>query len=61
MEKRKQDNWYRVVDHNGKPTTEYIFASNIQEARKIFKSDPRYAKYRYFGRLERVYNGGVRG
>lgn len=49
----------------GRHTNNYVFASNITEARKKFKSDPSYAelykKYGYFGTLQRVYNGGVRG
>lgn len=63
--KNKQDNWYRILDGMGRPTNHYVFASNITEARKKFKNDPQYAelwkKYGYFGSLQRVYNGGVRG
>lgn len=63
--KKKQDNWYVIIDSMGRRTNNYIFANNITEARKKFKTDPQYAelykKYGYFGSLKRVYNGGVRG
>ena len=63
--KKKQDNWYAIIDGMGRHTNNYVFASNITEARKKFKTDPQYAelykKYGYFGSLKRVYNGGVRG
>lgn len=63
--KKKQDNWYVIIDSMGRHTNNYVFASNITEARKKFKTDPQYSelykKYGYFGSLKRVYNGGVRG
>lgn len=62
---KKQNNWYVITDCNGKETGYYVFASNMKEAMKIFKTNENYKelykKYGYFGQLRRVYNGGVRG
>lgn len=38
------------------------YASNKAEAMKLFKADTvNYRKYGYFGKLSRIYNGGVYG
>lgn len=62
---KRQENWYEILDSKGLGTGNYVFASNIQEAKKKFKTDEcykqLYRKYGYFGKLQRVYNGGVRG
>lgn len=58
----KQKHTYQIYDCMGRDTGIYYTASNKQEAMKIFKSDTEnYRKYSYFGKLSRVYNGGVYG
>ncbi len=55
----KQQNWYTITTASGKESTIRIIASNIKEANKIAKE--KYRNEIYFGKLKRVYNGGVMG
>jgi len=54
-----QQNWYTITSASGKETTIRIIASNMKEAMKIAKE--KYRSQIYFGKLKRVYDGGVRG
>jgi hypothetical protein len=45
----------------GRPTTIGYFASNINDAFKMFKADVANFRKYYYGKLKRSYNGGVRG
>ena len=61
MKTTEQANTYEVKDSMGRPTQIYYVASNIKDAYRLFKADKaNYSKY-YYGKLTRVYNGGVRG
>ena len=60
-QKIEQSNCYNVIDSMGRPTSIYYFASNIQEAKKLFKSDSVNYNKHYYGKLTRGYNGGLRG
>ncbi len=54
-----QQNWYTITSASGQETTIRIIASNMKEAMKIAKE--KYRTQIYFGKLKRVYDGGVRG
>ena len=56
-----QTNYYNVIDSMGRPTTVGYFASNINDAFKMFKADVANFRKYYYGKLKRSYNGGVRG
>lgn len=61
-ETKKQVNTYVVYDCNGMNTGVCYQASNKKEALRIFKADTEnYKKYGYYGKLSRMYNGGVYG
>ncbi len=59
--KKKQFNWYAIWSQ-GVNTHEFVFASNIEEARTKFKTYPQYAelykKYKKGYKLKRVYMTG---
>jgi hypothetical protein len=59
--KVEQSNHYKVIDSMGRPTEIYYFASNINDAYKMFKADSINFRKHYYGKLKRAYNGGVRG
>lgn len=62
METRKQSNSYAVYDCMMRDTGIRYYASNKQEAMKLFKADTEnYKRYGYFGKLARWYDGGVYG
>jgi len=57
----EQKNYYEIIDSMGRRTKINYCASNITEAYQAFKADTaNYRKYGY-GKLKRIYNGGVRG
>jgi len=61
-ESKKQVNTYAIYDCMGRLTDVRYYASNKAEAMKLFKADTvNYRKYGYFGKLSRIYNGGVYG
>lgn len=57
----EQSNTYNVIDSMGRTTDIYYCASNIKEAFKMFKADNENFQKYYYGKLQRCYNGGVRG
>jgi hypothetical protein len=57
--KQTQHNTYKIISSNGKESNIYVFASNINEAHKIVKSEHKNIGIYY--KLKRCYNGGVRG
>jgi len=61
MKTTEQANTYEVKDSMGRPTQIYYIASNIKDAYKLFKADKANYSKHYYGKLVRVYNGGVRG
>ena len=61
-ESKKRVNTYAIYDCMGRLTDVRCYASNKAEAMKLFKADTvNYRKYGYFGKLSRIYNGGVYG
>lgn len=59
---KKHRNTYYVFDSSGRDTGIRYYASNKDEASKLFKDDQEnYKKYGSYGKLSRSYNGGVYG
>lgn len=56
-----QDNTYAIYDSMGRDTGIRYYASNKQEALKMFKADKANYSKHYYGKLSRCYNGGVYG
>ena len=54
-----QSNFYTITDASGNRTNVIFNASNLKEAVKIAKL--MYPNLCYFGKVKRIYNGGVRG
>ncbi len=54
-----QQNWYTITDAMGNRSKITIIASNLKEAVKIAKKD--YPNQCYFGKVKRIYNGGIMG
>jgi hypothetical protein len=60
-QKIEQSNCYNVFDSMGRPTNIYYFASNLNEAFKMFRADTANFQKHSYGKLKRGYSGGVRG
>lgn len=60
--KNKQVNTYQVMHSDGVVILDYIFAQNLQEAKKIAVENAKTKNYEtsYF-KVARCYNGAVRG
>jgi hypothetical protein len=54
-----QQNTYTITNANGSNSEIVIIASNLKDAVKIAKKE--YPNKCYFGKVKRIYNGGVRG
>lgn len=54
-----QSNFYTITDASGNRTNVIFNAQNLKEAIKIAKL--MYPNLCYFGKVKRIYNGGVRG
>ena len=55
-----QSNLYQVIDSMGRPTQIYVGASNMNEAYKEARKIEKQIGSRYY-KLQRCYNGAVRG
>jgi len=53
--------YYRVIDSMGRPTDIEYAAENIKDAYSQFRADRKNYSRHAYGKLQRVYNGGVRG
>jgi hypothetical protein len=61
-QKTEQSNTYQVLWSDGLTVIDYIFASNLQEAKKIAKENAKTKNYKTaYYKVARCYNGGVRG
>lgn len=59
-QKIEQANWYVIYDSMGRRTELYVLASNIQDARReARKIEDKIGSVYY--KVQRCYNGGVRG
>jgi hypothetical protein len=58
--KIEQSNYYNVIDSMGRRTEIYVIASNIKEAYAEAKKIQNQIGSAYY-KLQRCYNGGVRG
>jgi len=57
-----QENQYQVVYSDGKRILDYIFASNLKEAKKIAAENAKTKNYgTAYYKVARCYNGGVNG
>jgi hypothetical protein len=56
---KTQQNWYTITNANGTNSDIRIIASNLKDAVKIAKKE--YPNQCYFGKIKRIYDGGVRG
>jgi hypothetical protein len=57
-----QINTYKVVYSDGVRVLDYIYASNLDEAKKIAKENAKTKNYgTAYYKVARCYNGGVRG
>jgi hypothetical protein len=58
----EQNNTYMVLYSNGVTVLDYIYASNLNEAKKIAAENAKIKNYgTAYYKVTRCYNGGVRG
>jgi len=61
-QKSEQINTYQVVYSDGVRVLDYIYASNLHEAKKIANENAKTKNYcTAYYKVARCYNGGVRG
>ena len=59
---KAQQNLYKVVYSDGVTIIDYIYASNLSEAKKVAAKNARTKDYRTsYYKVARCYNGGVHG
>jgi hypothetical protein len=62
VKKTEQINTYKVVYSDGVKVLDFIYASNLSEAKKIASENAKTKKYgTSYYKVARCYNGGVRG